>query len=405
MCVLCLPGWSLLEGASRHLVAIKTKLTVTGTGRDQHGATILIENGRILAIGKGLKIPWNADVIDASDQIVMPGMVLAHTSDGLERENESMPDVPFLSTYDAIDPFQPFFRTSLRNGITSMLVLPGNRTRFGGMGTVVKPVGETVDMMLISKPVGLKISLAPTGGQGRMGHMQKLREYLQDNKKFFEDLAKKKKKAQAEKKKLDTELTPAQKVMEKLFTGKITAFVYCPEASDVIRAIELIQEYKFKAALVIGKKAWKAAPHIKRAGLPVILPPDIVFYEKDPETGELSLRNLPVMFQKLRIPFTFQIDPGSYDSRYLWQVAAEAVKYGLSKDSALVSVTSTAASLIGLGGERGQIAPGKQADLLFLTGDVLDPTTWIDKVMIDGKIVYDRSKDTYLQNLLKGEKK
>ena len=104
------------------------------------------------------------------------------------------------------------------------------------------------------------------------------------------------------------------------------------------------------------------------------------------------------------VPFAFQIDPASYDARYPWQVMAQAVKYGLPRKDAIAAMTSVPARLIGLGSTMGRIQKGCRADLLLLTGDPLDPRSWIDKVMIDGKIVYERSKDEYLKKLL-GEKK
>ena len=58
-------------------------------------------------------MPWDAFVIEANDQVVMPGFVLAHTYRGLDSSNERMPEVPFLSTFDAIDPLQSFFEESL----------------------------------------------------------------------------------------------------------------------------------------------------------------------------------------------------------------------------------------------------------------------------------------------------
>ncbi len=392
--------------ASRTVLAIKTKLVVTGGGPEIPQGIILVEEGAVTAVdapGK-LQIPWNAEVIDASDKVVMPGLVAAHTSEGLERQNESMPDVPFITTFDAIDPFQTFFRQALRDGVTAALVMPGNNTRFGGTGTVVKPVGATVEEMLVQRSVGLKISLAPTGGMSRMGHMQKLREFLRAEQKFFADFETAKKEAAQAGRPVPEEVPLEHKAMEDLFAGRLTAFVYCPLGGDAIRAIELIGEFKFKAVLVVGRDAWRAAPAISKAGLPVILPPDIVFFEEDPDTGETVQRVLPAIFGQARVTFAFQADSGSLDARNLWQVAAEAAKFGMGRKEALMAITTIPAQLIGLGQRAGQIRPGTRADLLFLTGDPLDPRTWVDRVMIDGKFVYERAKDKFLQELLEGKK-
>jgi imidazolonepropionase-like amidohydrolase len=192
--------------------------------------------------------------------------------------------------------------------------------------------------------------------------------------------------------------------MEDLLAGRLTAFVYCPLAGDAIRAIELINDFKFKAVLVVGRDAWRAAPAIGKAGLSVILPPDIVFFEEDPDTGESVQRVLPAIFGQARVSFAFQADSGSLDARNLWQVAAEAVKFGMGRKEALMAITTIPAQCIGIGQRAGQIRPGCRADLLFLNGDPLDPRTWVDRVMIDGKFVYERAKDKFLQELLEGKK-
>lgn len=395
-CVLAAPG-----AAVRHVTAIKSKMTITGTGAEIPGAVILIEDGTITSLGPEDKvaIPWNAEVIDARDRVIMPGFVLAHTSEGLERANEFMPDVPFLSTFDAIDPFRPFFRDALRNGVTSVLVLPGNATRFGGTGTIVKPVGITVEEMLIERFVGLKMSLQPVGGQSRMGHMQRLREFLRREREYLAQWEERKKEAQAAKRDVPDEVPLEHKAMQDLFAQRLTAFVYCPDASDVIRAIELIQEHKIKAVLVVGAGAWRAAPQIAKAGLPVVLPAGTVFFEEDPVTGEVARRVLPVIYRKAGVRFAFQIDTRSLDARYLWQVAAEAEKHGLERKDAIAAVTAHPAQMLGLGGKAGGIQPGARADLLLLSGDPLDATTWIEQVMIGGRMVYDRKEDAFLKEL------
>jgi imidazolonepropionase-like amidohydrolase len=398
-----------LEGAAavRQVMALKTKVLITGAGPEIPGAVCLIEDGIIAEIGPQdkVKIPWNADVIDAGDQFLMPGFVLAHTSEGLELSNESMPDVPFLSTFDAIDPFRPFFRHALRSGITCMLVLPGDYTRFGGTGTIVQPVGKTVEEMLIAKPYGLKISLDPAGGESRMGHMQKLREFLRREVEFRGERAQREKEAKEANRPFTEEIPVERRAMQDLLSGTLTAFISCPLASDAIRAIELVREFKLRAVLVLGNDTWRAAAQIGEAKIPVVLPPDIVFFEEDPVTGEVNQRVLPMLFKKANVPFAFQIDSSSYDARYPWQVAAEAVKYGLARHEAIAAATAVPAQILGLAGKTGTIAKGCRADLVLLTGDPLDPKSWVDKVLIGGKVVYDRANDDFLKGLLGDEKK
>ena len=88
----------------RKKIAVKAGRIITISAAEIKNGVILIEDGIIKAIGKDLEIPWDAFVIEAGDKVVMPGFVLAHTSNGLDRANENLPEVPFLSTFESIDP-------------------------------------------------------------------------------------------------------------------------------------------------------------------------------------------------------------------------------------------------------------------------------------------------------------
>ncbi len=138
----------------RRKLAVKAGRIITIAGKDVKNGVILIEDGIIKAVGTDVEIPWDAFVIEAKDRVVMPGFVMAHTSGGLDRANENMPEVPFISTFDSIDPISTFFEDSLRDGVVAMMVLPGNNTLLGGTGTIVKPYGRTVEAMLIKRYTG-----------------------------------------------------------------------------------------------------------------------------------------------------------------------------------------------------------------------------------------------------------
>ena len=84
----------------RKKLAVQASRIIPITGKDIKNGVILIEDGSIRAVGTDVEIPWDAFVIEARNQVVMPGFVMAHTSSGLDRENENMQEVPFISTFD-----------------------------------------------------------------------------------------------------------------------------------------------------------------------------------------------------------------------------------------------------------------------------------------------------------------
>jgi imidazolonepropionase-like amidohydrolase len=401
----------LLIGALAHAAPVRKKTAIraskiiTISGPDIEDGVILIEDGIIKAVGSDIEVPWDANVMEAKDGVVMPGFVLAHTSGGLDRANENLPEVPFISTFDSIDPLRAFFEDSLRDGITAMLVLPGNDTLLGGTGTIVKPYGRTVETMLIKRYTGLKISLRPTGNTSRMGHMQRFRRYMDDLKYYLEQYEQRKADAEEEKTPFDEEIDPRKQSMIDLQNGKLTAFIFCDRASDVPKAIEIQETHKLKSVLVLGGDCYKAVDLIAEKKLPVILDPQLVVWETNEETNAEEMKIVPMIFSKAGVKFTFQVESSQYGSRYLWYQAATAVKHGMDRGEALKSITLYPAQFIGIDDRFGSIEAAKEANLIFLTGDPLDAQTWVDQVMMGGEIIYEKAKDVRLKKLLEEPKK
>jgi len=371
-------------------IAIKGARVIPVSGPELENAVILMRGGKIEAVGKDLEIPWDARVIDGSKKVVVPGFVEAHTFRGTDRPNERLASVPFVSTFDSINPVDPFYEDALRQGITTLGVMPGNDTMIGGQGCVVRPVGVTTESMMVVKNVALKISLRPRPGLSRMAHLAALRKELQEAADALKD-----KKAEP-----DSRREP----LSRLLKGLLPAFVYCPTASDVHRAMELAETFKFKAKLVLGRDGWKAAAEIAKKGYEIVLDPELEYWETDEERHEEVRRFGGEAPAKAGIPFAFQTDALPHGSSYLWFQAATAVKNGLSRAEALRAATLAPAEILGLGSRIGSIEKGKDANVVILTGDPLDAQTWVDQVLIEGKTVYERAKDEKLKRVLEVKK-
>ena len=277
--------------AGQESLAIKAGKVITITGPVLENATILIENGVIKSIANEVDVAWNAEVIDASDKVVMPTYVLAHTSGGLSRgANENLANVPYITVADGIDPSATFFEEALRNGIGTIHVLPGNRTVFGGQGMVVRPVGRTVEDMMVAKG-GLKVSLEATSGS-RIAQIRRLRRALTDIEDYTIDFERRKAEFEQEKAagalpadaEWDEEYDKTKKPVIDLLQRKTRAWLYVPSAAEVDEAIRLAQ--RFDTVLVLGRQCYKAVTQIARLGLPVILEDSMEFYETDEETDE-----------------------------------------------------------------------------------------------------------------------
>ncbi|MBL8899329.1 MAG: amidohydrolase family protein [Planctomycetes bacterium] len=427
-------------------LAITGAKVITVSGETYEKANVLLENGRIQAIGKDLEIPWDAKVIDASGKVVMPGLVVAQTNEGLDRPNENVPVTPFLSVLDALNPVDAFFEDSLREGHATILVIPGNETVIGGTGRVVKPHGLTVESMTVRVDGGMKIAASPRRGVSAMAHVAELRKAFVEFRDELEVAAEKKlasakneKKAEApsaaagkaddkkadekkpEEKKGDDkkaaekpapidplqvlewrDLTPRQRALFEVLSGRMPVFLWCERAMDVAHAIEIAKSQGFLArtTLVIGAECWKAADEIKAAGLSVILPSDFVHREIDPLTGKERETSLPKVFAAKGIPFALNATSrGALLERSLLLRAASAVAAGVEPAVALRAITLEPARMLGLQDSHGSLEVGKAGTLLVLSGDPFRSGTWVEEVVIDGAHLYSRSKDDRLQRL------
>ena len=390
----------LLSGAApmQESVAIRAERIIPISGPEIQNGIILVRAGKIAAIGKDVAIPQGAKVYEA--KVAMPGMVEAHGSRGMDSPNENVPVVPFVTTADGLDPVHFSIEDALRDGITTIHVIPGNNTVVGGTGVIVKPVGATIDAVMVKRPSAMKLSLQPSGGRNRMSQVAELRKAFDDYDEYIRSRADRQ--ASGSRREED-EFDPRQIPIRELLAGRLPAFIYCPRDSDVLKAIELIEQRKLKASLVLGPECRKSASVVAKKGLKVILDPQLVVWETDEDTGRETRHVVPLYFYRARVPFALQPQTGVYGSRYLWFQAATAVSYGVPRETALRSITLTPAEIIGLSDRVGSLSVGKDANILLLTGDPLDARTWVDKVLIEGGLVYDRATDTRLQKLLTGK--
>jgi imidazolonepropionase-like amidohydrolase len=439
-------------------VVIKGGRILTVSGAPIENGVIVISKGKIEAVGKDVAIPSDARVIDATGKVVAPGFVDVHTTRGMDQVNETNPNVPFLSVVDAIDPSQDYFEECRRQGITTVAIVPGNSTMFGGQAAILKTAGNFVDEMIAKRSMGIKLSLRPTGERNRMGHIATIRKELDAARDALADKSKpgeNKPDTTGEKANGEQGAPPpdkagtvsdddsdtqqrrprpgggqrpgggeapdaalVQEALGKLLRGDMLAFIYCELAMDVPQAIKLAKDYKLKAVLVLDQDCHKAVKQIAAAKLPVVLDSTLVFWETDPRTGDEKQISLPRVFREAGVPVMFQVtgtasagggrgggsQPPAIGANYLWYQAATAVKYGTPADEALNAITQRPAQTLGMDKALGTIEPGKDADLVILTGDPLKLDTWVETTLIGGMVVYERDKDKKLKALLKPEK-
>lgn len=402
------------------VVVIKNGRVLPMNGPAIEGGVVIVENGKIARVGKDLPVPGGATVIDAAGGWVLPGLIEAHTTIGLRDDSGpygpsnsdelSDPVTAQLRVLDALNPFDKSLKHAREAGITAALISPGRGNVIGGQAAVVRLAGKTVEEMTILSPAGIKLSLGegPKDAYGAKGRLPSTRmgsayvvrkalleagEYLKRAKDYEAAKAKAKGKAkdgkageeaQAQAPKRDLALEP----LAALLDGKLPAFVECYRADDIMTALRLVDEFKFKAVLIGCAEGFRVAGEIAKRGIPVVVGP-MGIGPKRIETMDVTTANAAIL-AKAGVKVVLEAEEGALGIGALEELplaAALAVKGGLDRDSALRAITLAAAEVLGVADRIGSLEAGKDADVVVFDGDPFDYRTRVKAVLLGGQVL------------------
>ncbi len=203
--------------SAQQVTAIQGGTVLTMAGETIENGTVLIRDGRIVAVGAGVQVPGNAQLIDASGKYVMPGIIDAMTYYGIrpfELNDESSPITPQNRAIQAYYPYGDFMRGTtgikidkdlISGGVTAAYIAPGDRQLVGGQGAVVKTWGDDFTSMILREPAAMDMTIGETAKREeqnpttRMGMAALLRKTLLEAQEFAQKLAEfERKKAEGE---------------------------------------------------------------------------------------------------------------------------------------------------------------------------------------------------------------
>ena len=390
--------------AAAETIAITNGIVAKGDGSEPiQGGTVLIRNGRIVAAGTGVRIPAEAQVIDATGKWVTPGIVGGFSRLGLSEvdlsadgSDDTSANGPFSAAIDVVPSINPLASTiavSRADGVTRALVAPQTgKSIFAGQGAVID---TGADMDPITRPrlfqfVELGEGGAATAGGSRSSAHVLFRNALREAAElagFARPIAVRRQRSE------DVLLTRFDAAaLVPVLQGRQYLFVHVERASDILQVLALKREFpSLKLVLVGASEGWTVADRIARAGVPVIAS---------------AVNDLPASFEQLAAT---QSNVGRMraagvnvaigliddnDTRYLFeqrQYAGNLVALtripgatGVSWGEALAMITSRPAQAVGMGGEIGSLAPGRRADVVIWSGDPLEGSSAAEAVFIDG---------------------
>nr|WP_198151793.1 amidohydrolase [Kibdelosporangium sp. MJ126-NF4] len=384
------------------VVAITGGYVVPVTSEPIDGGTVLIEDGRIVAVGADadVDVPDDAEIVDASGTWVLPGFVEAHGHAGIGedgigwegRDYNEMTD-PNGARLRAVDGFNPDdmgLRDALAGGVTTIVAKPGSGNPIGGQTAALKTWGRTVEDMLLRTPASVKSALGENpkrvyGDQKklpstRMGVAAIIRDALTK----AQDYVKKRDQAEAENKPFDRDNT--MEILAKVLSGEVPWCQHTHRADDIATAIRLADEFGYRLVVNHGTEGHLMADTLAERNIPVIVGPLMVGRGKI-ETARRTLKG-PGIMARAGVKIALTTDHPVVPIDFLVHQATLCVKEGLDTDTALRSITINPAEILGLDDRVGALAAGLDADVVIWSGDPLDVMSRAVRVFIEGNEVY-----------------
>lgn len=382
------------------MLGIKNVIIETiSNGRIENG-NILIEEGRIKALGKGIDLSGCRRVIDGSGRLVTPGIIDPHThvglsESGLGREgrdtNEgTSPLTPLCSVRDGINMKDQAFDEFRQAGITTVGILPGSGNIIGGTGLVLKCKGNIVDEAVVKDPIGMKVALGenPKRNYGskrkspatRMGNASVLRTALLKAREYLDKIE--------DSPENDVKGDWESQALIPVIKGEIPLVIHCHRHDDIVTAIRICKEFKVKCILDHVTDGHLVKDIIRKENIHCGIGPSLQYGSKvENRNRDFST---PVIFNREEIPFCFITDHPVIHGRNLILTASIATQWGMPDEDALRAITLSAAEHIGIEDRLGSLEEGKDADLVIWSDNPLEFTSFVDVTIIDGEIVYER---------------
>ena len=405
---------AVLVGAPASHAQASQSYAITGakvfpiSGPPIDGATVVIEKGKITAVGKGAKIPAGAKVIDAKGLEVYPGIFNAITEMGINEIGEGVSGSvdsselgeynPQLVTATAVNPASAHIDVTRADGITHVISAMGAGGGRGGGGSVIPGqaslfnlAGWTMDEMQIRRSAAMTVNwpaLPGGGGGGRGGAAAGAgggatrAEYDKRIAELAEWLDRARHYAQAKQANANFERDLKLEALIPVIKGEMPLFVMANQANQIREAVAFCDKQKVKMILATGTAAGEVKDLLKEKNIPVVLRPTLTLVRGEDDPYDMSL-TLAGELSKAGVKIAYG-SFGNEFARRITQQVGNSVAYGLPHEEGLKALTIYPAEMFGVSKELGTIEVGKMANLIVTNGDLLELTTEVKYLFIRG---------------------
>jgi imidazolonepropionase-like amidohydrolase len=375
---------------------------MTAAGPTLERTDLLVVDGQIAAIGRDLRPPEGAQVIDVAGRWVTPGIIDPHSHLGVYALPSVSPNSdgnetsgPFQAELDAAEAFwpqDPAIRSAVAGGVTTIHVLPGSANLIGGRGVTLylRPASSVDAMRVPGAPPSMKMACGENpkrnyGSKGsapvtRMAEVAMLRQQLE--------------RARAYAPAAGAERDFARAALRSVLEGKALIQIHCYRADEMLVRLGVLREFGVAPrAFHHAVEAYKIREVLARSQVGAVV-------WADRWGGKFEMLDAvpanAAMLDAAGVRVALHSDSPA-DIQRLNQMAALALAAGrragipVDRDRAIRWITANPAWVLGIEQRHGTLELGKLANVTVWSGDPLSVYTRADRVYIEGRLVYDRS--------------
>jgi len=396
---LCAAVVCALGQQTQEAIAFTGARVMPASGPEIPNGVVVIRGARIVAVGAAdtTTIPAGARRVDISGKVLMPGIVDTHSHiGGPEGGDSSAPIQPDERILDSLNVRSATISKARAGGVTTANVMPGSGHLMSGQTLYLKlRKGNTIDDYLIHLDNGrvaggMKMANGtnPRRDPPFPGTRAKAAALVREQYVKAQEYRDKVRQAGSD----ATKLPPRDLNMEGLvevLDGKRIVQFHTHRQDDIMTAIRLSKEFGFHVVLHHVSEGWLVADEIAKAGVPCSV------IEIDSPGGKLEAKDVrfetPAILYKAGVLVAIHTDDPITDSRLLLRSAALAIRGGLPREEALKALTINGAKILALDQRVGSLEPGKDADLVVLSGDPFSAYTKVLETWVEGQKVFDRA--------------
>lgn len=373
----------------------------TITAGDLQNATVLVKDGKIVAVGASVDVPSDATVVDCAGKQVYPGVVSANTTLGLteissvagsEDTQETGTTNPDIRAEVEFNPDSDLLPVTRVNGVTSALSVPQGGS-ITGTSALMHMSGWTWEDMTVRAPVGMHLrwpNMTPNRAwwetrsdeqqaAARDSAIRIISAAFDDARAYWKARG-----AEGGKAVPRHDRDVKWDALGKVLRGELPVIIQATEVNQIRAALKFVDDQQLKKVILIsGSDAALMADELKARDISVIVDAVLRMPNRRWENYD-DASTAPERLRAAGVHFCISDGGGNSNARNLPYEASMAAAFGLPRDEALKSITLYPAQILGVGDQLGSIEPGKRADLVVTNGDLLEIPTQVEKVYIDG---------------------